>query len=313
MKKAKLRVQNKKNILMVWFAVSFFLLNSALYAQSSGAYLIPRQIFIGDPATLVVPLPASGQNENIFINDAESLPQDPNIDFNLIVLERRTTGSRLMIEFMVFTTGSITLPVIEIGGEKFEGLSITVNSLMDNNMPHALSGAAAALAMPGTAAMLYGSMAALVFFILAAVWFLLKGRTVLKKLREIWKRRRLFNTMRNIEKRLQRALSRGLDRRKILDRLSEEFRDFLSILSGNNCRSMTAREFFNGITLDFSQESDYQENALFLGNFFQKCDELRFSGVNIDSQEITDLLDNFKSFIDTAEKPKEKHTEEAKN
>jgi len=309
MKELKLK---HKFFLLVWFALAFFLINPIAHTQNTSAYLIPSQIFIGDPATLVLRLPASSHNENFLINDKEFLPQDPDIDFKLILLERRTTGSRLMIEFTAFSTGKIVFPPIEIGGEYFEDLSLTVNSLIDNNSPNVLSAAAAALAMPGTAAMLYSLMAALVIFILAAVWFLFKGRTALKKLREKWKRRRLFVTMRTIEKRLSRALSKGIDKRKILDRLSEEFREFLSIISGSNCRSMTAREFYNGIICDFAMhptEAEHKEIALFLGNFFQKCDELRFSGVDINANEISGLLDDFKTFIDRAEKPKEKQQE----
>ncbi|MCL2230639.1 MAG: hypothetical protein FWC01_06045 [Treponema sp.] len=295
------------------FAFLFFLVivTPCAHAQNSGAYLIPSQIFIGDPATLVLRLPASARNENIVISDAEYFPQDPNIDFHLIVLERRTTGSRLMIDFTPFATGHINLPPIEIGEERFENLSFSVNSLIDGKSPNVLSAAAAALAMPGTAGMLYGSMAALVVFILAAVWFLFKGRTVFKLLREKWKRKRLFANMRTIEKRLARALSKGIDRRKILDRLSEEFRDFLSILTGNNCRSMTASEFFGGMSFEnlnpsVIRDSEQRETAVFLGNFFQKCDELRFSGMDIDAHEISRLLEDFGNFIDLAQMPKEK-------
>jgi len=277
-----------------------FFISGALYAQSSGAYLIPRQIYVGDPATLVYPLPASSQNENIILTagplDSNLLPQDPSIDFHRIILERRIMGSRLMIEFTAFAPGVHELPVIEIGGEYFSGLTVTVNSLIDGRSAPALSGSASVLAMPGTAIMLYGSMAALVLIIIFAVWLTFRGRTLINGLREKWKRYRLFISIRKTEKRLQKAAAKGIEKRKILDKLSDEFREFLSVLTGNNCRSMTAREF--------KHEFKDTEDALFLSDFFRTCDEKRFSGADINLQDINKLLDDLRFYLDKLENTK---------
>ncbi|MCL2759749.1 MAG: hypothetical protein FWD22_06010 [Treponema sp.] len=278
-----------------------FLLAGVLHAQNTGAFLIPRQIYVGDQATLVLPLPASSQNSDVILTAGtfDTLPLDPYIDFHRIILERRTSGSRLMIEFTAFAAGSLTLPVIEIGGEYFTGLAITVNSILDRRSAPVLSGSALALAMPGTALMLYGSMAMIVIFILLLIWFAFKGKTVLGELWIKWKRRRLFITLMYTERRLYRALQKGIDKRLILDKLSDEFRNFLSILTGINCRAMTAREFK---TLPHEHLSIQENNALFLENYFLRCDELRFSGINIEAQYIINLLDDLRFFITTKDK-----------
>ena len=266
------------------------------YAQQANAYLIPRQIFVGDPAVFVMPLPAYSQNENIIITPdtgAASFPRDANIDFHKIILEKRTTGSRLMIEFTAFAPGTLEFPVIEIGGEYFSGLSITINSLIDTKTPPVLSGAASVLAMPGTAIMLYGVMAALIIFILLAIWFVFKGRAILRELEKRWKRSRLFIFMRYKERRFQKAAAKGVNKRAILDKLSDEFREFLSILTGKNCRSMTSREFI--------QNFENKEDGMFLAQYFRKCDDLRFSGAEIEAQDLTQLLDDLRAFIDRME------------
>jgi len=291
-----MRKKLKRFVWFVWFVVGFF----NLHAQNS-PYLVPRQIYVGDPATLVVPLPPAAHNapdiiltmrdylsNESFNTSIESLKaSNSNLEIYKVTYERRTAGSRLLIEFAAFAPGEIELPFIEIGGEVFTGLTVKVNSLLEaeaadpTGKARLLSGAAAVLAMPGTALMLYGSLTAIVAVILLAIWFIFKGRAVLKNLREKWKRYRLFAGMYSTEKRLARALARGVDKRIILDKLSGEFREFLSILTGKNCRSMTAREF----------------NDVFLGEFFGICDKLRFSGTDIDPNSIEKLLDDLRKFL----------------
>jgi len=284
-----------------------FIISYSLFAQNS-PYLVPKQIFVGDPATLVVPLPAAAQNnpdiiltKREYLSNESIFPSHESLDIYKITLEKRTAGSRLLIEFSAFTPGEIELPLIEIGGEYFTGLSVKVNSLLEAEAANPagkarlLSGAASVLAMPGTALMLYGSLTAIVIIILLAIWFIFKGRVVLKDLRERWKRYRLYAGMYNTEKRLARALAKGADKRIILDTLSFEFREFLSILTGKNCRSMTARDF----TREFMPEP---KESIFFGEFFGRCDKLRFSGTHIDSGNIGKLLDELKEFLEAKRK-----------
>ncbi|WP_461246714.1 hypothetical protein [Treponema sp. R6D11] len=288
-----------------FFILFIFLIICSLHAQNGSAYLIPRQIYVGDPASFVLPLPASEQNEDFVITsyDKDLLPSDPNIDFHRVILERRTTGSRLIIEFTPFAASVLTLPGIQIGDEYFFGLTITVNSLIDLRSDPVLSAPASALAIPGTAAMLYGSMAGIVLFILLTFWFIFRGRAVIGKLRKKWKRLRLFKNMKITQKRLYKALSKGAEKREVLDKLSNEFKVFLSILTENDCRAMTAREFiefFSKLPKDlFAAQED---TAYFLGSFFRKCDELRFSGSDIDVKTILHLLSELNLFTCALEK-----------
>ena len=292
------------------FMVSSFFTPVLLHAQNTettsganpagAAYLIPRQIFVGDPATLVVPLPASEQNRSdiILSHPSDNLPSDPNIDFHRIILERRTAGSRLMIEFTPFVSGSLKLPVIEIGEIIFDDLTITVNSLINDKTSPILSGAASALAIPGTALMLYGSISAIIVFLLLVILFLVKGRTFIKIFIEKWKRKNLFSALRKTAKRLHKDVFKGNDKRYIIDKLSNEFRVFLSQLTGNNCRAMTAKEFeYLQVSLNLRNDSDFS-----LVTFFRTCDDLRFSGAEISSGGLFGLLSDMKNFIIELEK-----------
>ena len=293
----------KKIILLFLFVSSF------CYAQNTGAYLIPRIIFVGDRASLIFPLPAAAENKAaVTLSSGDDyLPQDPNIDFHNITLEQRVTGSRLIIEFTAFIPGIIELPDIEIDGEYFSGLAVTVNSTIEAETSPSLAGPAAALAVPGTAFMLYGALAVIVVIILIAIIFIAKGRVIYKFFSEKWKRYRLFALMRKTERELFKSIIKKDDSRIIIDKLSDEFRKFLSVFINIKCSSMTPDEFKKLPAEIFSANEDIPS---FLYRFFHKCDEIRFSGVSIDSQEIIHLLNEIRWFLDLMESADKDQKEE---
>jgi hypothetical protein len=264
------------------------------YAQNRETMLIPRIIYVGDTATLVLTLPGAAQDaaDVVLTGQLLNFLHNENIDFHRIVLERRISGSRLLVEFTAFTPGLLELPAIEIDGERFSGLTVTVNSLLSKGSSFVLSGPASSLVMPGTALMLYGTIAGLALVLLSALWFILKGRRYLQKWAVIWRQWRLFASVKNMEKRLHKALLKGVNKRAILDKISEEFRVFLSFFAGINCRAMTAREF----------EKLAEYNPVFLRDFFGKCDELRFCGAEVNSDDVLNLLADMRRFVDDFEK-----------
>jgi len=305
----------------IFFLFCFLNISGFLYSQNTetplgtvpagAAYLIPRQIFVGDPAALILPLPASEQNRSdiILSSPSDDLPSDTNIDFHRIILERRTVGSRLMIEFTPFVPGVLVLPVIEIGDIVFDDLKIVVNSLIDDRTSPVLSGAASSLMIPGTAIMLYGSLSGIIIFLLLIILFLVKGRTFLKIFIEKWKRKKLFGALRKTVKRLYKEIYKGTDKRYVIDKLSDEFRMFLSQLTGNNCRAMTAKEF-ERLQASFNQ---YGEKGISLVIFFRTCDDLRFCGESINSDDLFNLLDDIKQFLLNLERADEKEKDEKNN
>jgi hypothetical protein len=281
--------------------VIFVLICAVSHAQNTGAFLVPRVVYVGDPATLVLPLPGQdtavqGAGDIILVPQSPDFPSDIDIDFRRIVLERRVSGSRLLIEFTAFVPGLLELPDIEIGGGRFSGLTVTISSIIDSTESEPeLSAPASPLAMPGTALMIYGTMAAFVFLLLLTLWFFLRGRCYLNTWIAKWKRWRLFISMKNAEKRLYRALLKGMDNRVILDKLSDEFRLFLTFFTGSNCRAMTAREFERLPSELFSGHD-------FVGGFFHRSDELRFSGRDVNTEDVFRLLADLRLFLGALEK-----------
>ncbi|MDR1586194.1 MAG: hypothetical protein LBS57_01920 [Treponema sp.] len=231
---------------------------------SRGPYLVPQTVYVGDRATLVVPLSETGGSAsarrdgvsgpggttvlegaallalNAVPADSESLPV---LELHRIELERRPRGTRLLVDFSAYAPGIFELPPFEIGGNRFAGLRVEVSSILDSGGA-VLSGPEPPLSVPGTSLFLYGTMTLLVLLPVLSLWAAFRGRSFFGGWMEKLKRRRLIVSMAGIEKRMRRNIRKGKagDYGKILNVLSSEFRAFLSFFTGEDCRAMTSAE-----------------------------------------------------------------------
>jgi len=248
----------------------------------SGAYMIPQKVYVGDRATLVLPM--SGVAADAGINMTAS----PDIIIHHAAIERRPGGSFLTVEFSAYMPGTLELPPFEIAGEIFSGIKIEISSILAaDESAMVLSAPALPLAIPGTSLLIYGSMSAVILLGLLIIGGLFWGRKRINGWLTAWKRRRLIAAMLGTEKRLRKALSKGAVRREILDSLSTEFRSFLARFTGENCRAMTAAEIACLANMD----------GAFLGEFFSHCDSIRFSGDAINGVQILEMLGDTKRFL----------------
>jgi hypothetical protein len=258
--------------------------------------MVPPKVYVGDRASLVLPLPGLATDAKISL---EQIPSSADLMIHHIALERRPSGSFLTIEFSAYTPGTLELPPFEIEGEIFSGLSVEISSILSaDESGMVLSGPALPLALPGTSLLIYGTISTTILLMLLAIWALVWGRKRIKNWLSAWKRKRLLVSMMATEKRLHKALAKGVPRREILDILSIEFRSFLTHLTGENYRAMTAAEI--GLLKTLGEETVMGNE--FLGRFFNDCDTLRFSGREIDGDETLAMLGDLRGFIQTLDK-----------
>jgi hypothetical protein len=276
------------------FILLLILTYAAAFAQNRrDAYTIPPKVYLGDRASLVLPLPGAAGND-IEIPPA-LIPHSQDIDIYRVALERRPGGSRLLVEFSAYTPGILELPPLEVAGDIFNGLTIEISSILEAGIPgNVLSGPALPLAVPGTSLLVYGTIGAVLLLALLALFLFFRGRGQMSTWIVAWRRRRLLVSMLRIEKRLRKNLARGSPRREILDALSGEFRSFLAWYTGDNCRAMTAAEFDR----PFSSEQSYGlPKGDFLRGFFSRCDNLRFSGGEIIDDDALAVFDDLKLYL----------------
>jgi hypothetical protein len=287
------REKRKKQERIFYFFLSyllFFLLSSSAFGQdrNAGAFMVPSRVYVGDRASLILPLPGFAVKEDSETASIDSPSAD--IDIHRALLERRPVGSRLTVEFTAYAPGILELPSIVIAGEVFSGLTIEISSILEHDASgRVLSAPALPLAIPGTSFLVYGTIISILLFLSLAFWVLLWGRKNIKGWLSVWEKKRLLNGMRKVEKHLRRSMARNDDTCKnILDALSKEFRGFLSHFTGEQCRAMTAIEFAN---------SELQINREFLKDFFKRCDGIRFSGGEINKKDALSMLDALKEFL----------------
>jgi hypothetical protein len=254
---------------------------------------------------------ASGKETISLESPKDQFPSLADIDIHRLVLERRSRGSRLLVDFSAYTPGVLELPPVEIGSWRFAGLRVTVNSIIQpGSEDSSLSLPAPPLAIPGTALLVYGSLGAFVLVLLFSLWLAFRGKGHLKRRIEKWRRRRLIVSMAGMEKRLRKTLQKEGRSLEVLNLLSAEFRTFLSFFAGTNCRALTAAELGRLPPL----ASGEGPGGDFLGPFFRRCDELRFGGGNIPGGEAFAVLCDLRLFLgmlESAEKMTRRREENA--
>jgi hypothetical protein len=293
--KAQRKEERKRSIVRCFLFFLIFICSSGFAEdRNTGVFMVPSTVYVGDRATLILPLPGftikeeSSETAAAVLADLASASGD--IDIHRVFIERRPVGSRLTVEFTAYAPGILELPSIVIAGEVLSGIKIEISSILEHDPSgKVLSGPALPLPIPGTSLLVYGSVISILFCLSLAFWVLIWGRKSIKGWLAAWERKRLLAGMRGIEKRLRKTLVREDDTyRNILDALSSEFRGFLSCFTGEHCRAMTASEFTN-IESGINRE--------FLKDFFKRCDGVRFRGEEINKDDALSMLNDLKQFL----------------
>jgi hypothetical protein len=259
----------------------------------SGAIMIPSKVYVGDRASFVLPLPGFAADKYSGAGPVQLSSLSPDIDIHHITVERRPGGSLLTIEFSAYAPGILELPPIDVAGETISGLRIEISSILGSDgSGMTLSAPALPLAIPGTSLLIYGSISLIIAVLLLTIWILFRGRGRMETLLATWRRKRLLALMLATERRLRRALLRGIECRQILDTVSMEFRNFLSRFTGINYRAMTAAEIGW-----LANAGEGIADASSLGAFFNHCDGIRFNGREITNDETLSLLGDLKNFL----------------
>jgi len=193
-----------KRSFLVMAILLVFVLGLQAQTRTDVPYLVPQTIFVGDSGRLVVPLGRAFSRINPFILDAqEKLPETPELLIRRLELERRSGGggTRLLIDFIPYAAGVLTLPDLEIlsQGEGTEplvlsGLEIQVASIL-NPSQMSLSGPVAPIAVPGTGLLIYGTIIIFILLLCLGIGISLWGRRHFKDLLELFRRRRLIGAM----------------------------------------------------------------------------------------------------------------------
>ncbi|MDR0718474.1 MAG: hypothetical protein LBF78_02470 [Treponema sp.] len=278
------------------------------------AYLVPQTIFVGDRGRLVVPLGQAFAGEEPFVREAPGeLPKAGDLVINRIELEKRSGASRLLIDFVPFAPGILTLPDIvpskrplsrfELETLTVRGLKAEVASILVPG-DSSLSNLAPPLHAPGTSLVIYGGAAVILLALFLGIGVSFWGRRHFSELLERFRRRRLLRAMKRFLIRMgaQAALKKDDEAAGLFALLSGEFREFLTLFTGVNCRVLTPAEFGSLEPGCFGRTASAFLKKEYLKKLFNNWELLRFSGSALGLDELFGVLKELKAFVTELEK-----------
>ena len=278
-------------------AVSAESVNAIEIILPKETYLIPQTIFVGDKGRLVATLgPAFEWAEAFVIQSPQELSVHQDLVIYRIELEKRNNNVRLLIDFIPYAPGSFTLPLFQFPSVISEplvlgGLEINVASILSPELM-VLSDPALPLAVPGTGFIVYGGAGAILLFLIIAIGVIFWLRRYLGPFREKLRRRRLFVSMEQKLKQLRSTENDPFSQIELFALLAGEFREFLSFVTGVDCRVLAPPEFLDlPVVVPGSPGPDY------LCSLFRRWDWLRFSGEPMAWDDVSGILDELGSFL----------------
>ncbi len=292
-------------VLLLFLAVSAFSETSVVSDSlpREGMYTIPQTIYVGDHGRLVLPLGAVyAEIDSLSISETRLLPQSAGIVINRAEIDTKTEVPRLLVDFHAYAPGVLELPLLNIGGYEFSGLTVTIASILEAEGDRVLSEAAPPMNVPGTLALVYGSIIGIVLCLLIVLVFYFKGIPRLKTM-GILRRRR--HTLRLLKKSLNMTRAsvakNSVSCNNALFNVSQSFRKFLSFFTEMNCFTMVPKEFLllpkmirrSGLK---GGEIYIVEHAEIIYRIFKRCDELRFNGDVVKKENVLKVLDTMNRF-----------------
>jgi hypothetical protein len=282
--------------------------------RQEAPYLLPQTIFVGDRGRLVVPLGQAFMGVEPFVVEApEKLPRTPDLVIHRIELERRGGTPRLLLDFIPYAPGTLFFPSLAFPSLSAESLTLTglsaeVASILDPSQA-ALSEPVPPLAVPGTSLLIYGTARAVLAFLFLVIGGSFWGR---RHFREFWERFRRRHLLRVMARFLKRLGMEGTPEKNgkpgfLLTLLSGEFREFLSLFTGINCRSLTAGEFLE-LPLGRNDTGSPLLTPDFLCRLFRSWDTLRFSGRDIERPDLLSALAEVEKFIGALDRAEREHS-----
>ncbi|MDR2632214.1 MAG: hypothetical protein LBC51_01135 [Treponema sp.] len=301
----------------VWMLLGAFLVlalprafpQAALPAAAPGEapYLIPQTVFVGDPGRLVIPLgPAFGDFQPLVLEKAAlpASPEESGLVIQRLELENRAGQVRLLIDFIAYAPGLLSLPELPIPdlqsrGLSLAGLRVEIASLLTKE-DRVLSEVLPPLVMPGTALLIYGSSAGILALLLGGIACRMWGRHSLRDIQERLRRRHLIRAMKRLLRKGRKDLQNTAPG-DILRGLSGDFRHYLGLFTGMPCQAMDAGELQALPPLLPAAGSSLLSGA-FLCPIFRRCDALRFSGTPVNQGELLKILEELQGFTQTLDR-----------
>jgi hypothetical protein len=266
-------------------------------------YLSPHTVYVGDKGRLFAELGPAFANAEAFVKDAASeFPKMQDLVITRMELEKRNNNIRFIIDFISYAPGVFVLPTLALEATGNEtlflgGLDINIASILTPDQT-AISLPAPPLAFPGTGLLVYGTLGIIVLVLILGIGGFLFAHKFLEPLRIKRRRRRLLASIEHTTMQLKIIFDGSEDNINDTDAAGElfsflagEFREFLTFVTGRDCRVLSPAEFH---TISLALPA---VGSTGLGSLFSRWDRLRFSGTGMARNDVLAILDELGTLI----------------
>jgi hypothetical protein len=292
--------------LLTFFCASFFDIQAQEVLYPETRYLLPHTVYVGDKGRLFAQLGPAFADAEAFVKDAANeLPKMQDLVITRMELEKRNNNIRFIVDFVSYAPGAFVLPPLALeafGNEALllGGLEINVASILTPDQT-AISLPALPLATPGTGFLVYGTLGIVLLVLVLGIGGFLFAHKFLGPLRNKRKRRKLLASIEHTMGQLKLVFDSPENTehdtdaaRDLFSLLAGEFREFLSFVTGIDCRVLSPAEF---CYLPMSPELPAGGSASGLSTLFSRWDRLRFSGTGMARNDALAILDELGMFI----------------
>jgi hypothetical protein len=257
-------------------------------------YQIPQTIYIGDNGRLIYPLDTFFYNQDDQIFSLEDIPRHDDITVSNVELSK----GQLFIDFQAWRTGIVKLPSITIAGRRIDGIEVVVASLVEGqNASTMLSAAVTPVSAPGTLWLITGTVSTIIIVTALFFFFMLRGKLFFVHLRRNTRKKRAIRLARKAIRKIRNQLEKkNVAESSALSHLSTEFRLFLDVYCGIDCRSLVPAEFLN-LEFPLCLMPAERYSPAYFADFFTRCDTLRFSGKNISDEAVANIISEVENFV----------------
>jgi hypothetical protein len=283
---------------------SFFDIQAQEILYPDTCYLLPHTVYVGDKGRLFAQLGSSFIEAEAFVKDAvNELPKMQDLVITRMELEKRNNSIRFIVDFVSYAPGAFVLPPLELEafGNKtllLGGLEIDIASILISDQT-AISLPALPLATPGTGFMVYGTLGIVLLALVLGIGGFLFAHKFLGPLRNKQRRKKLLVSIEKTRDELKLIFDGSETNehdtdsaKELFSLLAGDFREFLSLVSGIDCRVLSPAEFGN-LPTEFQARSSVGG----LGALFSRWDRLRFSGSGMARNDALAVLDEIGSFV----------------
>jgi hypothetical protein len=263
---------------MASLAVVPVLVSAQSYTVTNSVRL-PAESFVGDPIELRYRIRTDAS-----VTEPEEVPTPPWGSIESLVVTETENEIDVRIVVIPFEPGTLTIPSLDLGELRLEGLSFVVSSVLASETNEDLRSIYGPERLPGTRAAVIVAGGLVVVGLILAFYFAGPGKKRLRfwigRMKARLPYRRLVRQLTGLE-----AEGSEVSSREFYIRLVDAIQDYMSAVLRVECRSATTTELVGYLPILAAYSDVAEAEVKPLAEVFRTADRAKFAHASVDERE----------------------------